>query len=709
MIDLIRIQSIGNYEIKLLLTNLQLEYHRTQSIYPKLLQSFENLLESSSKSLMELHSLENDLQKLIFSTNIKRIPEDIRKRLNEILNICKTFRHDRIFVEELFGETMNYRFYSTMKEILRTKNLINRKQSLTAIVQIHKHFTRLNTHHHLITDRQLDLILQNIQNKYPKEQKILEESIKNMVKLGCLQEKSFVEYLNEHFLSKEFSLSHCRRIQSWVMTIDLNHGSIRSIVKHLTQLEKHDGIDLGTSIEIQNYLNRLARFQRNPALQLQVLRDRIVQIPGKKSPLDRMPFQSIRLILIDLVYAMELEIFIEKLANEHRIPRHFHHRFLHRIFQNEFSLDQFTQYHHQLKQIYHIRHLDIEAVKRFVLLLSKDVYPLTLTDQLLDRLKWDGKAMDDSIRDQLLKFERSNVLSYDTFEEIYNKLSRTQDLSLASVDDHPARQLFDDLFEKINDLLAENVLDLNHSIELKEQLYLLEEMLNDVNLSTIITIESRLFNAATFEEFQQIAQQLKTYLHQEQFRISKAHDLISKWHLNHSLIDKQILKLFEDLANLYRLSTDSNRSVLNRYLDAKQFLSRSLIKDLQRLKLQAMIDRQAMDDIRSIEFRLFKHRLDESLIKNLHKRLSDLFSSLSRPFDPSFRHEISSKLTDLLENSLRSNHDDPSFEQFFISFDSQIASMKQTRIRTSKHRSHQDSSDALQLIISPSLQSLRSI
>ena len=189
LIDLIRIQSLGNYDIQLLLTNLQLEYHREQSIYPKLLELFETLAESSSKSLMEFHSLEYELQKLIFSNNIKRIPEDIRKRLNDILSICKNFRHHRIFVEELFGETMNYRFYSTMKEILRTKNLINRKQSLTAIVQIHKHFTqisRLNTYH-LLSDRQLDLILQNIQSKYPKEQKMIEEAIKNMVKLGCLQ------------------------------------------------------------------------------------------------------------------------------------------------------------------------------------------------------------------------------------------------------------------------------------------------------------------------------------------------------------------------------------------------------------------------------------------------------------------------------------------------------------------------------------------
>lgn len=203
-------------------------------------------------------------------------------------------------------------------------------------------------------------------------------------------------------------MSDCRRIQSWPLTIDFNHVQIRSVVKHLTQLEKHDGIDLGTSIEIQNRLNQLARFQPNPSPQFQLLLDRITHNHGKKFPSDRAAFQSIqaiRLILDDLVYAIELNIFVGK----HRIPRHFHHRirhFLHRIFQNELSLDQLTQYHQQLKHVYHIRHLNIEELKRFIFLLSKEsnqLYPLTLTDQLLDQLKWDGKTVEDSMRDQLLK------------------------------------------------------------------------------------------------------------------------------------------------------------------------------------------------------------------------------------------------------------------------------------------------------------------
>ncbi len=158
-------------------------------MYQKIIESLESLAESYSKSLFELHSFERDLQKFVSSNNIKRIPEDVRKRLNEILNLCKKFRNDRLLIDQLFGEIINLKFYNQIKEILKTKNLINRKQSLTAIIQIHKYFTQINTRNSL-SDQQLDLIVQNIQINCSKEQKFIEEKIKNMIKLGWLQVES---------------------------------------------------------------------------------------------------------------------------------------------------------------------------------------------------------------------------------------------------------------------------------------------------------------------------------------------------------------------------------------------------------------------------------------------------------------------------------------------------------------------------------------
>lgn len=223
-----------------------------------------------------------------------------------------------------------------------------------------------------------------------------------------------MEYLTSHFLSNESLVDIEKTIQSWTLTIDHHHILIRSTVKHLIQLEKSNRIDPGTSIEIQNRLNQLARFGKCSSPQLQLLLDRIVRNHGKKSPADRMGFQSIqsiRLILNDLTYAVELEFYIEKLVCEHRIARWFHHQFrefVYRIFQNELSLDELTRHRQQLKYIHRIRYLNIEEVKRFICLLPKRsnlVYPLTLSDQLLEQLKWNGKTVDNTIRDQLLKVE----------------------------------------------------------------------------------------------------------------------------------------------------------------------------------------------------------------------------------------------------------------------------------------------------------------
>jgi hypothetical protein len=80
--------------------------------------------------------------------------------------------------------------------------------------------------------------------------------------------------------------------------------------------------------------------------------------------------------------------------------------FLYQILQNELSIDELIRYRLQLKQFHHVKQMDIDQVKRFIDLLPNeynDSFPLTLTDKLLQRLKWDGKILEKEIRDQLLK------------------------------------------------------------------------------------------------------------------------------------------------------------------------------------------------------------------------------------------------------------------------------------------------------------------
>ena len=76
------------------------------------------------------------------------------------------------------------------------------------------------------------------------------------------------------------------------------------------------------------------------------------------------------------------------------------------ILQNQLSIDELSRHRLQLQQFHRIKQMDIEQVKRFVDLLPhefKNLFSLTLTDKLLERVKWDGKILDESIRDTLLK------------------------------------------------------------------------------------------------------------------------------------------------------------------------------------------------------------------------------------------------------------------------------------------------------------------
>lgn len=184
-------EPITNHDIRTLLINIQLEYNRQQPVYPKLMDSIQSLAESYSSSLAELRSFERELKNLLASSHIhiRRIPDEIRKRLNDIISLCKTFSNNYVLLEKLFGQTMNYKFYNKMKEMFKSKNLLSRKQSSNAIVQIHKHFlniSRSNTQSYL-TDNKIDRILQIIHTKCSQQANSIEETLKNMAQSGNLQ------------------------------------------------------------------------------------------------------------------------------------------------------------------------------------------------------------------------------------------------------------------------------------------------------------------------------------------------------------------------------------------------------------------------------------------------------------------------------------------------------------------------------------------
>lgn len=167
LIELCQTQSLTNYDIKIFLINIQ-----QNSIYSKIISYLDLLTES----LSELQFFENLLLSIM---NHKRLPDDIRKRLNEMIFICKQIRYDKNLVENLFGEKMNYKFYERIKNIVQIKNFFQKKQYLNMIIQIHKEFIQIShcNSQKILSEQDFELIFQG---KYSKD-------IENIAKLGYLQ------------------------------------------------------------------------------------------------------------------------------------------------------------------------------------------------------------------------------------------------------------------------------------------------------------------------------------------------------------------------------------------------------------------------------------------------------------------------------------------------------------------------------------------
>lgn len=110
--------------------------------------------------------------------------------------------------------------------------------------------------------------------------------------------------------------------------------------------------------------------------------------------------QSYRLRLNDVLHTIELGVKIQKWTNEHRLPYHYNYRFRNYLY-------QILQNHQPIDEFHRIQELDIDQVKRWIdSFIPHDpnmIFPLTLTDQILFQLKWDGKNVDQSIRESLLE------------------------------------------------------------------------------------------------------------------------------------------------------------------------------------------------------------------------------------------------------------------------------------------------------------------
>jgi hypothetical protein len=119
--------------------------------------------------------------------------------------------------------------------------------------------------------------------------------------------------------------------------------------------------------------------------------------------------QTYRILLNDLTHAIEFEFHVQQLTSEHQLSYRYTYRlrsFLYRILHMKESIEHLNCYRTILETFQHMSYVDIDQVKNFIDTLPNECdseLPLTLTDQLLTRLQWDGKNMHTCLRYQLLQ------------------------------------------------------------------------------------------------------------------------------------------------------------------------------------------------------------------------------------------------------------------------------------------------------------------
>jgi hypothetical protein len=316
IVYLCRCQSITRHELQTCFIRIQQDYAGQKLTYEKLIDSCQSFARTYSTSLNALHSLENQLIQVVLPMNnntLKRLPDDIRQRLHDLLHLCRTLSLNWHACDYLFGTTIDYKFYNKLKDMLKTRHFLNRKQSLTPIIHIHQTFRQVSLLYEqtMLFDQQFDTIRQFIHEICPNECIAIENILKQLAELGYLQVRtvhvrfclfkrkldrfftqdvSLVNYLTQRFLSNSIALplttDQCQHVRFYLknlpLTFDLNHVDVRQTIDYLMQLERQDRLDTGTCIEMQNRLNQLARYDKCSTPQMQDIIEKIQVSTGNE-------------------------------------------------------------------------------------------------------------------------------------------------------------------------------------------------------------------------------------------------------------------------------------------------------------------------------------------------------------------------------------------------------------------------------------------
>lgn len=140
---------------------------------------------------------------------------------------------------------------------------------------------------------------------------------------------------------------------------------------------------------------------------------------------------------------------------------------------------------------------------------------------------------------------------------------------------------------------------------------------------------------------------------------------------------------------LRNISDRTGVATINRFLEAKTtngLAHRQIVRDLERLKNRALIDKKIDNFLRTIEIRVgkvnFSRRFEPNFKKKLRKRFQQEFSAFPRSIELFSRFDSLKSFQEITESFLRSNDEQNS--KFLEDFDRFLQKLRSRTRRQSK-------------------------
>lgn len=369
MVHVCRNEKISQSEFEDFLDEMKLLERKNVLSNERICDEVKKFVEVYSSSLNDLKTLEDELHRFLSSSNpnLKRVAEEIRRRLRDFLEFCRNFRSKKKIRETFLGPIFKSKIPSEIVEIVRTKQFLHRKKS---IVELHKEFFSALSR------------FVEFRESFPKKSfSENEKTMKNFAQLSIFDSLENFDELRSNF--------------------DLNEENLKIFSSRTEN---------ATLIEIQNCFNSIFRRGKSTNGKIKKILDEFSRAEKQNQ------FETIRNKIRRCDQIFDFQFRLQNFRNQNLLEQNVFYEFrtfLHRIFNEQIPLEFFDEFRRIFQSFFYTKSLDQKVFQRFFQKVHKDFQlnlPISLTEEIFQRSIWDEQQISTAIRKDLLEVRFEKIL-----------------------------------------------------------------------------------------------------------------------------------------------------------------------------------------------------------------------------------------------------------------------------------------------------------